>query len=114
MTLKLKLNPEIAWDVLEMLYYTENYTNFTKKGCYCSAILTLGWTIQYDGPNTQIQSDLDSTRGSGVPDFKKFSAYNRGPRSKEVYQILASFTAKVTMTYSLESKRFIKVLCRFS
>ena len=37
-----------------------------------------------------LQSDLDSTRGSGVPDFKKFSAYNRGPRSKEVDQILTS------------------------
>ena len=37
-----------------------------------------------------IQSDLDSTRGSGVPDLKKFSAYNRGPRSKEVDQILTS------------------------
>jgi hypothetical protein len=37
-----------------------------------------------------VQSDLDSARGSGVPDFKKFSAYNRGPRSKEVDQILTS------------------------
>jgi hypothetical protein len=51
------------------------------------------------------QSDLDSTRGSGVPNFKKISAYNRGLRSKEVYPILASnfgiqfwhpITAKVT------------------
>jgi hypothetical protein len=48
--------------------------------------------------NYMLQSGLDSTRGSGVPDFKKFSAYNRGPRSKEVDQILTSiysFTAKV-------------------
>jgi hypothetical protein len=37
-----------------------------------------------------IQSDLNSTRGSRVPDFKKFSAYNRGPHSKEVDQILTS------------------------
>jgi hypothetical protein len=37
-----------------------------------------------------IQSDLDSTRGSGASNFKKFSAYNGGPRSKEVYIILAS------------------------
>jgi hypothetical protein len=42
---------------------------------------------------TYIQSDLDTTRGSGVPDFEKFSAYNGGPRSKEVDRILApSFT----------------------
>jgi hypothetical protein len=42
-----------------------------------------------------ILSDLDTTRGSGVPDFKKFSAYNKGPRSKEVDQILSSFKATV-------------------
>ena len=36
-----------------------------------------------------LQSDLDTTRGSGVPDFEKFSAYNGGPRSKEVDRILA-------------------------
>jgi hypothetical protein len=37
-----------------------------------------------------LRSDLDSTRRLGVPNFKKKSAYNRGPRSKEVYLILGS------------------------
>jgi hypothetical protein len=45
-------------------------------------------------PSIDLQSDLDSTRGLGVPDFRKFSAYNRGPRSKEVDQMLTSFYSK--------------------
>ena len=38
---------------------------------------------------SNIQSDLDTTRGLGVANSEKISAYNGGPRSMEVDQIFA-------------------------
>ena len=50
----------------------------------------------FDRSDPSVQSDLDSARGSGVPEFRKFSAYSRGPRSREVLKFWHPFTAKVT------------------
>jgi hypothetical protein len=48
--------------------------------------------------------------GRGVPNFKKFSAYNRGPRSKEVCPILASNYSQSNWLWFWKSNH----ICRLS
>jgi hypothetical protein len=77
-----------------------------------TTLIFVVWTVSRSVA-MPIRSDLDSTRESEVPDFKNFSAYNRGPRSKVVYQILASICSQSNWLKVWKANRVLRS-CRLS